>query len=289
MNNGYKWRPIKDLPGDWGKLADPDLKALAKSWLERRPEFEPARLHLIVERLNREWAIETGQLEGLYFLDRGLTQTLVEYGLDAIDIPSAASPSPLKTKRLIKNQKDVVEGLFSFIKGDQPLSCHYIRALHAELTREQETTESLDSQGRIVDIKLLKGTWKILPNNPTRPGGLTHEYCPPEHVQSEMDMLLLLHQDHVVKQIPPEVEAAWLHHCFTQIHPFQDGNGRMARTLATLIFLQAQWFPLVVTMELRKIYIDALETADRGDLAPLVTIFATIASKIFQEVLGAKF
>jgi len=26
------------------------------------------------------------------------------------------------------------------------------------------------------------------------------------------------------EQCPPEIEAAWLHHRFTQIHPFQDGN-----------------------------------------------------------------
>ena len=43
----------------------------------------------------------------------------------------------------------------------------------------------------------------------------------------------------------PEVEAAWLHHRFGQIHPFQDGNGRVARALATMIFLRAGFVPLV--------------------------------------------
>ena len=33
-----------------------------------------------------------------------------------------------------------------------------------------------------------------------------------------------------------EIEATWLHHRFTQIHPFQDGNGRVARALASLVF-----------------------------------------------------
>ena len=42
------------------------------------------------------------------------------------------------------------------------------------------------------------------------------------------------------------MEAAWLHHRFVQIHPFQDGNGRIARALSTLIFVKAGWFPLVV-------------------------------------------
>ena len=45
-----------------------------------------------------------------------------------------------------------------------------------------------------------------------------------------------LHRNH--HDVAPEVEAAWLHHRFTQIHPFQDGNGRIARALATLIFVK---------------------------------------------------
>lgn len=50
-------------------------------------------------------------------------------------------------------------------------------------------------------------------------------------------------------EVSPEVEAAWLHHRFTQIHPFQDGNGRIARLLASLVFIKAGWFPLVVTRD----------------------------------------
>ena len=49
--------------------------------------------------------------------------------------------------------------------------------------------------------------------------------------------------------VPVEVEAAWLHHRFTQIHPYQDGNGRVARALASLLFIKAGWFPVVVTRD----------------------------------------
>ena len=57
-----------------------------------------------------------------------------------------------------------------------------------------------------------------------------------------MDSLIELHRNH--HDVAPEVEAAWLHHRFTQIHPFQE-NGRIARALATLIFVKAE-LPLVV-------------------------------------------
>src|SRR5262249_34337252 len=73
--------------------------------------------------------------------------------------------------------------------------------------------------------------------------------------------------------VPSEVEAAWLHHRFSQIHPFADGNGRVARAIASLVFIKAGWFPLIVKREDWARYIEALEKADDDDLRPLVALF----------------
>ena len=100
-----------------------------------------------------------------------------------------------------------------------------------------------------------------------------HEYCPPEHVASEMDALIRMHAEHQVRDTPIEVEAAWLHHRFTQIHPFADGNGRVARAIASLVFIKAGWFPVIVKRDDRDRYSEALEKADAGDLRPLVALF----------------
>jgi len=91
-----------------------------------------------------------------------------------------------------------------------------------------------------------------------------------------MDRLIAMHKEHQQKDIPPEIEAAWLHHRFAQIHPFQDGNGRVVRALASLVFLRAGWFPLVVNRDERVEYIESLEKADQGDFASLVNLFAMI-------------
>ncbi|HEY3823340.1 MAG TPA: Fic family protein [Bryobacteraceae bacterium] len=89
-----------------------------------------------------------------------------------------------------------------------------------------------------------------------------------------MDHLVHMYSEHQTRQIPPEVEAAWLHHRFTQIHPFADGNGRVARALASLVFIRSGWFPLIVKRgEPQQRYIEALEKADADDLRPLVAIF----------------
>ena len=101
-----------------------------------------------------------------------------------------------------------------------------------------------------------------------------------------MDRLIELHEAHV--SVPPEVEAAWLHHRFTQIHPFQDGNGRIARALATLVFVKAGWFPLVVRNEELALYLDALEQADRGDLRELVKLFAGLQKDELIKALSVE-
>jgi hypothetical protein len=100
-----------------------------------------------------------------------------------------------------------------------------------------------------------------------------------------MDQLVVWHREHTKNRVSPEVEAAWLHHRFVQIHPFQDGNGRVARTLATLVFLRAGWFPLVLTQANRKEYIAALEAADSGDLMCLVELFSKTATQTFGQAV----
>jgi hypothetical protein len=84
----------------------------------------------------------------------------------------------------------------------------------------------------------------------------------------------------------PEVKSAWLHHRFTQIHPFQDGNGRVARALASLVFLREGLFPLVVRESDRQEYIGSLERADNGELGPLVTFFARRQKEAILKALG---
>ena len=127
--------------------------------------------------------------------------------------------------------------------------------------------------GRRVQMPLTKGEYKKRPNSPIRADGLLHEYCPPEQVALQMERLVEMHASHVRQGTPPEVEAAWLHHRFVQIHPFQDGNGRVARALATLVMIREGLLTLVVTDAMRGDYIGALEAADNGDLGPLVRLF----------------
>ena len=272
-----RWTPIEDY-GSHAALATAELGALAQVWREQRERLGNQEAYRqFEERLKREWAIETGLIERLYTLDRGISQLLIEHGIRAALIPHEHGANPGAIVAMIADHKTAVEGVFDFVKGERPLSTSYIKELHALMTQHQATVEGVASLGRKTSVPLVRGAYKRLPNNPLRPDGTIHEYCPPEQIDSEMDRLMALHHQH--DDVAPEVEAAWLHHRFTQIHPFQDGNGRIARALATLVFVKAGWFPLVVRDRQRAEYIDALETADDGDLKPAGRVLRTSAAQ----------
>ncbi len=285
MNDGHKWHPIRDYEVDPALLEQGELAALARVWQEERERLADSdALPTFNEKLRREWAIETGLIERVYDFDRGVTEILIERGIDAALIPHGAGATPETIASMIRDHEAAIAYVFAFVTDERPLSTSCIKELHALLTQNQETAEGRDQFGNRLQVPLLKGAWKRAPNNPTGRSGKVHEYCPPEQVASEMDGLVDMHRNHV--GVAPEVEAAWLHHRFTQIHPFQDGNGRVARTLATLVLVKAVRFPLVVRSADKSTYLDALEAADRGDLKPLVVFFSEIQRREFVRALG---
>jgi len=50
----------------------------------------------------------------------------------------------------------------------------------------------------------------------------------------------------------------WLHVSFVRIHPFWDGNGRMARLIANVPVIRAGYPPIIIPKERRQEYIEAL-------------------------------
>ncbi|MDE0171696.1 MAG: Fic family protein [bacterium] len=282
------WDRITGLDDNWEELASQELRPLIAVWSDQRESLlDTESLKEFNERLAREWAIETGILEGLYTLDRRITRLLIERGIDESLISHDATDRPVEQVAAhIHDQKQAVDWLFEFVKTERPFSESFIKELHALMTRSQETASGLDQFRQRVEMPLLRGAYKDQPNNPTRADGSVHRYCPPIQVTIEMERLVEFYDRYLGEGVAPEIFAAWLHHRFTQIHPFRDGNGRVARALASLVFLREGWFPLVIHRDQRSDYIDALEAADRGNLAPLIEMFASTQRKAFVNALG---
>lgn len=283
------YRIIAPIPNNAESLASTELAALSKVWGERKTALQHSQeFNEFIKKLQREWAIETGIIERLYQWDRGVTEVLIEQGIDASLIAHRGGlrrEEAEYVRNLIVDQESIIEGLFDFVKGGQTLSEFFIRSMHQQFTAHQETTEAMTPDGQRIQIPLLKGEYKKRPNNPRRPDGQMYEYCPPEIVSEEMGRLSQWYHE-AEGAYPPEVISAWLHHRFTQIHPFQDGNGRVSRALASLVFLKAGLFPLVVKDSDRTCYIEALEKADQGDLSPLVSLFARLQRDAILKALG---
>lgn len=85
----------------------------------------------------------------------------------------------------------------------------------------------------------------------------------PEQIPVLMDKFLMWYQQNETELHPLEL-AALVHQKFVFIHPFVDGNGRVARLLMNLILLRFGYPITIIPPILRLEYIAALEKAHRS-------------------------
>lgn len=87
----------------------------------------------------------------------------------------------------------------------------------------------------------------------------------------------------------PALAAAVAHSWLAMIHPFEDGNGRVARLLANVVLMKAGWPPLIVRKSDRLQYLDALTHSDEGgDLLPLFDLFVKSIGRSLKELEDPK-
>ena len=287
----HQWQPlassIQEVDYDFN-----EVDSLNKQWLtakKRAEDSNPNVYREFMDRLTRSWVIETGIIEGLFTLDRGVTETLVAEGIAADHIErSSTNIEPAKLVAILRSHHDTIDLVNSRIEDGQPLTKFFLRELHSSVTASQETVEAIDQFGRKIQTQLVKGRFKTQPNNPYRPDGSLHEYCPPEQVESQLDVLIRTYDESPVSipRVHTLLVAAWMHLAFSQIHPFQDGNGRVGRALLTWHLVKSGLLPAVITRQDREFYINSLEKGDKGDLRPLVSLFVQLEKKSLLEALS---
>ena len=226
------------------------------------------------ERLLNFQSIENGQIEGLYNLNQEVTETLIKQGFSKEFFSSRALPgqdAALICQQLQDHRK-ALSSLFISIKDKTPFSLKYIRDLHQQLCAHQVYTHGEDNLGNKGQIKLIKGAWKQQPNNQHQEDSKLFHYCPPDQVQAEMQILCdpLASLEQAPQTEHALLYAAWLHHRFSLIRPFQGGNGRTARLLASLWLICGDLYPLIIPRECYKQYLDSLKAADEGHLKKLL-------------------
>lgn len=227
------------------------IDRLKASLDEKRP-FDSVIMALLQERLRIEWTYNSNAIEG-NTLTFGETAFFLREGL-------TSEGKPLKDYLEARNHAEAIDMLNEMVKSRRPLTEGFIKELHSLLMRGIEFTYAKGADGKMVKKPLHAGRYKLRPNHVLTVSGKIHEYTSPEHVKDEMEDLINWYKH--TGEMHPLQKAAEFHYRFVAIHPFDDGNGRMARLLMNLILMKEGYTPCIIKNENRRKYLSALELAD---------------------------
>lgn len=103
-------------------------------------------------------------------------------------------------------------------------------------------------------------------------GNIVHRGAPAAEVRTLLNRLVSWYNKNG-KKYPPLVLAAIVHNQFENIHPFQDGNGRVGRLLLNNILLKHGLPPLNIELKNRAQYYTALQAYENGhNMRPMLEL-----------------
>ena len=152
-------------------------------------------------------------------------------------------------KRLVEHleiigHSEAIEYLEDIIENNVELTEREIKNIHSLVTKDIENVNS--------------GAYR---NNAVYISGSKHIPPQPYLVSEKMEELMLWYNNES-KNIHPIERAAILHGEFVSIHPFIDGNGRTARLLLNFELMKNNYPAIIIEIEEREKYFDALEVGN---------------------------
>lgn len=210
------------------------------------------------DRILRATAYETGAVENLY--DEGATYTV------AMEKEGWESELAQSGDGASEHFADQLRAYFLIREwaekpSDRPLAEVDIRELHSTATRSQQTypvqtTLGTEQQG------FVSGAYKTQENRVVGRDGAIHSYAPPIQVAPEMEKLISTCRSQKFLSAHPVLQCAYIHWSIAHIHPFADGNGRVARVFSSLPLIKTYGVPFVVYASKKRRYLQSLEAAD---------------------------
>lgn len=248
--------------------------------LGRLKPLSPEKRAKVLHKLRLNWNFHSNAIEGNR-LNYGETIALLLHGV-------TAKGKPLKDHLDIQGHEAAIEGMFDMIKSKRPLTQTDIRELHKTVLQKPYYADAILPSGEKTKKLIKVGEYKSEPNHVKTKTGVIHYYTEPEYVSAEMtDLLAWLNQSLSENQLHPVVLASVFHHRFVAIHPFDDGNGRLARIMMNYILMKYELPPAVIELEYRDGYYGVLAQADSGDYDPLIELIARSVLKSLQVQLDA--
>ena len=228
--------------------------------LNRLRPLPPNVVGRVVQKLRIEANYHSNAIEGNQ-LTLGETRSLILHGL-------TAHGKPLRDHLDVQGHDDAARAIEDAVANAQDLNQVFIRNVHRVLLKEPYDVDAITPDRRRVKRTIAIGRYKTLPNNVETSTGETYYFTPPEHVPQEMTDLIDWYREQESAGTHPIIIAAAFHYRFVRIHPFDDGNGRMARLLMNMILMKHGYTVAVVPREKRDQYIDELERLDRTEELP---------------------
>lgn len=147
--------------------------------------------------------------------------------------------------------------------GDIPLTQNFIRTLHKTLLREDYTVYRNLPGGEITSYVIHAGQYKTRPNSVITRYGERFEYASPEETPVLMtDLVDWYNEAEQSGKFTPVELAAIFHYRYIRIHPFEDGNGRIARMMVNYILTRHGYPMIVVRSRKKNEYLEALHKTD---------------------------
>lgn len=200
-----------------------------------------------LDQLRTLWTHTSTAIEG-NTLTLGETSFLLNEGL-------TVSGKTLREHIEVYGHGATIEELYDLVEDRHPISREVLFSLHRIVM----------ANSAVVDVYAPVGTWKVDHNgtNVMDPSGNPTylEYSAPRDVPYLMEQWITWFNQIGERDLTEQMAARLYAHChmaFVRIHPFADGNGRMARLVSNIPLLKQGLPPVVIAKEARQEYISLL-------------------------------
>lgn len=210
------------------------------------------------KKLRLEWSFNSNHIEG---------NTLTYSETELLLIFDRTTGDHTKREYDEMHAHDVAVHLIAEWANDRTrdLTESDIRELNRIILVKPYWKEALTYDGQATRRQIKVGEYKEHPNSVRLPNGEMFHYVEPMDVPQRMQELMDWYR---TSDVHPIELAADFHYRFIRIHPFDDGNGRVARLLANYILMRYGYAPIIIRTGEKSTYIAALQKADAGDMNP---------------------
>ncbi len=231
-----------------------DIDTLYNRWQSLLPLSEKKQAQL-TRKFTVEYNYNSNHIEG-NTLTYGQTELLLLFG-------KVSGEAEMKDYEEMKASNVGLKMMSEVSKKKQPLTETFIRQLHQTLLREDYTVYTTLPGGIQSSYVIHAGSYKSRPNSVITRYGDRFEYASPEETPALMnDLVEWFNQAETSGNYTPVELAALFHYRYIRIHPFEDGNGRIARLMVNYILSRHDWPMIVVRTRNKQAYLEALHQSD---------------------------